>query len=100
MSKASKKRRSLRRERQFSILIEYSDHYLARGRFGGFHMDRYTVAKEATKEQGFRVRVCGIHRPDHNTPELCQQRLQTFRCNPTATYGGWVTECYRVAGRH
>ena len=63
----------------------------------GFQLTREAVMAHADARKGFRV--CGMHRREQNTPELCIQAGLDYRINPQAVYGGWRREPYKVSGR-
>lgn len=74
--------------------------------YGGFHLCYETVSGEAVKSAKSgkpHIWVYGDGRKysaGDNTPDLATQRISDYRINPTATYGGWQREPYKVRGRH
>ena len=68
--------------------------------YGGYHLSPETLKEEATNGH---IWIYGDQRKydaGPNTPCLDAQRVGSYRWNPTATYGGWVRDVYRVSGRH
>lgn len=73
--------------------------------YGGFHLCYETVSAEAVKSAKTgrpHIWIYGDGRKysaGANTPDLATQRISDYRINPTATYGGWHREPYKVSGR-
>lgn len=100
-------KRKNRNARKLAVMIEKhkTENLRNSNYYGGFHLCYETVSAEAVKNAKTgkpHIWVYGDGRKysaGANTPDLATQRISDYRINPTATYGGWHREPYKVSGR-